>query len=103
MPYYLVYITTKDEAEARKIGKALVAERLAAGVNIYPIESIYWWEGEIKEHGEMAMLVKTRAELATKVTARVKELHSYKVPCIVGLPIEKGYPGFLKWIDQSTK
>lgn len=103
MQYCLIYITAKDEAEAKKIGKTLVGEKLAAGVNIHPIESIYWWEGEIKEHGEMAMLVKTRAELATEVTARVKELHSYKVPCIVCLPIEKGYPDFLKWIDQSTK
>jgi len=33
-PYCLIYITTKDEAETRITGKALVGERLAACVNI---------------------------------------------------------------------
>lgn len=103
MQYYLIYITTKDEEEARKIGKTLVVEKLAACVNIRPIESIYRWGGEIREESEIAMLVKTKAKLVDEVIKRVKELHSYEVPCIVSLPIEKGYPDFLKWINQSTK
>ena len=103
MPYYLIYIVTKDEEEARKIGKTLVEEKLAACVNIHPIKSIYWWEEEIMEESEIAMLVKTKAELVDEVIKRVKQLHSYEVPCIISLPIEKGYPDFLKWINQSTK
>ena len=103
MPYYLIYITTKDEEEARKIGKTLVEEKLVACVNIHPIKSIYWWEGKITEESEIAMLVKTKAELVDEVIKRVKQLHSYEVPCIISLPIEKGYPDFLKWINQSTK
>ena len=103
MQYYLIYITTKDEEEARKIGKTLVEEKLAACVNIHPIKSIYWWEEEIMEESEIAMLVKTKAELVDEVIKRVKQLHSYEVPCIISLPIEKGYPDFLKWINQSTK
>jgi periplasmic divalent cation tolerance protein len=103
MPYYSVYITTKDEEEARAIGKALVEEKLAACINIHPIKSIFWWEGEIVEESEAAMFVKTKAELVDEVFRRTKELHSYEVPCIVSLPIEKGYPDYLKWIGQSTK
>ena len=103
MQYQLVYITTGDEAEAREIGRALVEEKLAACVNIHPIQSMYRWEGEIEEAGEIAVLVKTGAELVDRVIARVKELHSYEVPCIVSWPIEKGYPAFLKWIGESTK
>lgn len=103
MQYCLIYITTGDENEARKIGRTLVEEKLVACVNFRPIKSIYRWEGEIEEEEEIAMLVKTRAELADKVIERVKELHSYEVPCIVSLPIEKGYPDFLQWIGESTK
>ncbi len=103
MPYYLIYITTKDEEEAKKIGKTLVEEKLVACVNIHPIKSICWWEGKIAEESEIAMFVKTKAELVDEVIKRVKELHSYEVPCIISLPIEKGYPDFLKWINQSTK
>lgn len=103
MQYYSVYITTKDEEEARRIGKTLVEEKLAACVNIHPIKSIYRWGGGIEEEEETALLVKTKAELADEVIERVKELHSYEVPCIVSLPIEKGNPAYLKWIKESTK
>lgn len=103
MQYYSIYITTKDEEEARKIGKTLVEEKLAACVNIHPIKSIYRWGGGIEEEEETALLVKTKAELADEVIERVKELHSYEVPCIVSLPIEKGNPAYLEWIKESTK
>jgi len=98
----LIYITAADEEEAREIGSVLVAEKLPACVNIHPIKSIYRWEGEVQEEGEVAMLVKTTARLVDKAIKRVKELHSYEVPCIVSLPIEKGNSDYLKWIEEST-
>ena len=103
MQCHSIYITTKDEEEAKRIGKTLVEEKLAACVNIYPVESIYRWEGNIEEDIEAAMLVKTKAGLVEKVISRVRELHSYEVPCIVSLPIEKGNPEYLKWIEESTR
>ena len=102
MKYCMVYITVGDEAEAREIGRRLVEEKLAACVNFCPVQSIYRWQGKIEEGGEMAMLVKTRADLVEQVIARVKQLHSYEVPDIVSLPIEKGYPPYLRWIEEST-
>ena len=101
--YRLVYITAKDEEEANRIGKALVGGKLAACVNIHPIRSIFRWQGEISQEDEVAILAKTRAELVDEVMSRVKELHSYEVPCITVLPLEKGNPDFLEWISQSTK
>ena len=101
--YCLVYVTAKDEEEASVIGKALVGEKLAACVNIHPIKSIFRWQGAISQEDEMAILAKTRAELVDEVMSRVKELHSYEVPCIVVLTLEKGNPDFLEWISQSTK
>jgi len=101
--YCSIYITTGDEDEARRIARVLVEERLAACANMLPIKSVYWWEGGIEEEGEVALLVKTKAELADEVIARVKELHSYEVPCVVSFPIEKGYAEYLRWIDESTR
>ncbi len=101
--YCLVYITTKDEEEARRIGKALIGEKLAACVNLHHIKSIFRWQGENSQEDEVAMLAKTKAELVDELVSRVKELHSYEVPCIVVLPVEKGNPDFLEWISQATK
>jgi periplasmic divalent cation tolerance protein len=101
--YCLVYITTKDKDEAKKIGRALVEEKLVACVNIHPVNSIYRWEGKIEEESEASVLVKTKAGLVGEVVNRVKELHSYQVPCVISLPIEKGNPDYLRWIEESTK
>lgn len=102
MKYCSIYITAGDEDEARKIGRTLVEERLAACVNILPIKSVYRWEDSVEEEGEVGMFVKTKEELAERVIERVNNLHSYDVPCIVSFPIEKGNPDYLRWIEEST-
>ena len=98
----LVYVVTADEKEAERIGLRLVEEKLAACANIFPIRSIYRWNGKVQKDKEVAMLIKTKSQLVDTIIARVKELHSYEVPCIVSLSIEKGCTEYLRWIDEST-
>ncbi|MBU0629764.1 MAG: divalent-cation tolerance protein CutA [Candidatus Margulisbacteria bacterium] len=101
--HYLVYITTKDKDEAKEIGLQLVKGRLAAGVNIIEkIDSIYWWEGKIRNNAEALLIAKTNEPVVTALIEMVKSLHSYKTPCIVSLPINEGNPDFLKWIDNEV-
>jgi periplasmic divalent cation tolerance protein len=102
MEFRSIYITAQDETEAKKIGQVLVGEKLVACVNYFPIKSIYRWEGDVQESKEIALIAKTRAELSDKVIERVKQLHSYKVPCVVSWIIEKGNPDYLDWIKEST-
>ncbi len=99
----LLYMTAADADEARRIGDALVAERLAACVNIIPgMTSVYRWQGGIRHDAEIVMIAKTRAELVERATARVRELHSYDCPCVVALPVVGGNPDFLSWIVEET-
>lgn len=101
--YVLGYVTAASLKEAKKIGKALVTEKLAACVNIIKgMESIYQWEGKIESGHEIVLILKSRAPLKPRITKRIKELHSYTCPCIVFLPINSGNPQFLKWIHQET-
>jgi periplasmic divalent cation tolerance protein len=103
MKKYLVYITTPTEEEAKKIAKTLVEERLASGVNILPgISSVYWWEGKINEENEIFLLGQTKESCIDELIERVKEIHSYTCPCVVAVPIEKGYKNFLGWIERET-
>ena len=104
MEFRLLYITTAKVEEARRIGKALVDERLAACANIVPgLESIYRWQGEVVEDKEILLVLKTRAELVEAAIAKVKELHSYTCPCIVALPILTGNPAYLDWLGAETR
>lgn len=101
--YSLVYITFPTKKEAKRIGQVLVKEKLAACVNIFSIFSIYRWQGKIEKSKEVAIMAKTKAKLVEKVIKRVKKIHSYQVPCIISLPIEKGYQKYLEWIEKETK
>ena len=99
-----LYMTARDKAQAEAIGRRLVEERLAACVNILDgVRSLYWWDGAVQESSEAALIAKTVRSLAPRVVARVRELHSYDVPCVVALPIETGNPEFLDWITAETK
>lgn len=99
----LLYMTAPDAEEARRIGDALVAERLAACVNIIPgMTSIYRWEGEIRHGAECVLIAKTRTELVERATARVRALHSDDCPCVLALPVAGGNPEFLAWIAEET-
>jgi len=102
MEYRSIYITASNEAEARTLGRTLVREKLAACVNYFPVNSIYWWKESIEESSEVAIIAKTRADLVDRLIERVKDLHSYEVPCVVSWIIEKGNLPFLEWIREST-
>ena len=100
--YVFMYVTTSDLNEAKKIGRVLIEEKLAACVNIFPIFSIYRWEG-IQEDNEAVMIIKTTSERVRDAMKRIKELHSYSVPCICVFNVERGNPEYLKWIEESVK
>lgn len=103
MDRHLIYITASSDDEARAIGRALVEERLAACANVLgEIGSIYWWEDELQEDAEVALIVKSTAALVPQIVERVKALHSYDCPCVVALPITTGNPAFLEWIGAET-
>ena len=102
--HFTVFITAPNEDEAASIARALVEERLCACVNIIPrIRSIYRWEGKIFDEPEVMMIAKTSSAMAPALVNRVKELHSYKVPEIICLPISTGSGDYLDWIDASVE
>ncbi|QBG46157.1 divalent-cation tolerance protein CutA [Verrucomicrobia bacterium S94] len=101
---YMVYVTAGDDAEAKRIARAVVQERLAACANILGgIQSVYSWRGDICEDHEVALILKTSGECKNELISRIREIHSYETPCIVFLPISDGHPAFLDWIDGETR
>ena len=99
----VVAFSTAAPEETRRIATALVAEQLAACVNIIDnIHSIYRWQGAIESAAESLMLIKTRANLLPAIELRLRELHSYDVPELVAVPIRLGAQPYLDWLLAST-
>jgi periplasmic divalent cation tolerance protein len=97
-----VYAVFADEAEARRIGRILVEERLAACVNVLgPCHSIYRWQGKIEVATEAAAFCKARADKADALIARIAELHSYDVPAIAVWPVDKTLPAYADWVAEE--
>lgn len=100
----VVFVTVPNEDEAVKIAKTLVEEKLAGCVNILRgIRSIYSWQGKIEDDSELLMVIKTKTTLFKELEKRVKELHSYTVPEIIGIEIKEGFKGYLDWLSEVTK
>ena len=98
-----VYTTYPSIVEAEQAGRAIVERRLAACVNILPgMISHYWWQGAIERAEEVVMIIKTRASLAERVRAAVKEKHSYTTPAVLVLPVESVDPAYHAWIEKET-
>lgn len=103
MELVFAYVTAGSRDEAARIGRALVEERLAACVNILPgMTSIYRWQGAVETAEETVLIAKTRATLFERLSERVKELHSYEVPCVVELRLGRGNPDYLGWLAAET-
>lgn len=99
----LILCTCPDAESAGRIARTLVDERLAACVNRLPgVTSVYRWQGEIHEDGEVLLLIKTRRELFEALRARVMALHPYDVPEVIALEIAAGHAPYLQWLRAET-
>jgi len=88
--------------EADRIASALVEDRLAACVQIVPATSVYRWRGTVERAAEHVLHIKTRAEFADAVEARVRALHSYDLPELIVLPVAGGSAEYLAWVRAET-
>ena len=104
MRIYFIYVTFGSLIEAKKLGKKLVKEKLAACTNIIPtIYSTYVWKNKTMIDKECSMIVKTSK---SKVKAAIKFIvkkHSYECPAVSAIPIDFAHKDFQKWINEQTK
>jgi periplasmic divalent cation tolerance protein len=99
----VILITAPSVEEARKIAHHLVAEHLAACVNIVSsVQSIFYWQEKVCDEKEVLLICKSCGSLFEKISRRVKDLHTYTVPEIIALPIVQGSKDYLRWIDETT-
>lgn len=100
---YLVLTHLPNHADAVRLARLLVEQKLAACVNIgSPVQSLYRWRGMIETATEIPLAIKTTQALYPKVEALIKENHPYELPEIVALELTAGLAHYLQWIVEET-
>ena len=100
--YQLVICTCPDENTAVNIAENIVAQKLAACVNVMPaVYSVYQWQDNVESAKENMLLIKTTQEKYSALEQVICSLHPYEVPEIIALDINSGLPDYLKWIENS--
>jgi periplasmic divalent cation tolerance protein len=99
----IVFVTCESKEQAETIAQTVVMEKLAACVNVLPgIRSCYVWEEKLTWSDEALLLIKTTRGRFDQLQGRVRSLHTYSVPEIVGVVIEEAYESYADWIDASV-
>lgn len=103
-PVTVVMTSVGTEQQAVEISEEIIARRLATCVNIVPcLRSIYRWKGKICEDTEYLLFIKTPLRLFEQVSAAIKTLHSYELPEILALSVEKSESVFHEWIHRMVQ
>jgi periplasmic divalent cation tolerance protein len=104
MDALLVLTNLPDRAAAERLADALIERRLAACINILaPCRSVYRWKGAVQHDEEHPVLIKTTAERYPALEAAIRAGHPYELPEIVAVPIERGLPDYLAWVESETR
>lgn len=99
----VVLCTCPDEATGERLAAELVDEQLAACVNLVPgLRSFYRWEGQVENDPEVLLVIKTAAAAYHRLETALQAKHPYELPEIIAVPIDRGLPGYLDWIKEST-
>ena len=102
MDYCMMIVTFADEAEAEAVTEKLFSRKLVACAQFQDVKSRYVWKGELVKDTEVLAFFKTKTGLYDEAEALIREMHSYEVPEIICLPVEKGLAEYLAWIDENT-
>ena len=98
----LLWTTFADADEAERVAETVLAEQLAACVNILaPCTSVYRWQGKVERGSEVPALFKTSPIRVRRLRDRIAELHSYDLPVIESWPASASAP-VCDWIAAET-
>ena len=99
----VVFTTVASDEEAVTFVRTLLERRLIACGTLLPAaRSLYRWQGKIADEREVVVMLKTRGARLESLRAAFAELHPYKVPELLALPVEAGTEKYLEWINGET-
>ncbi|MEB3332829.1 MAG: divalent-cation tolerance protein CutA [Synechococcaceae cyanobacterium] len=86
----LVLTTEASPRHAEALARTLLEERLVACVSLFPVCSLYRWEGRLERSDEVQLLLKTAPSQLEALRQAVLERHSYALPEWIEWPATAG-------------
>ncbi|MBL8350351.1 MAG: divalent-cation tolerance protein CutA [Burkholderiaceae bacterium] len=102
MDLLAVYTTVGSREAALKLAQAAVEGRLAACVQITPIESVYAWQGALQQEAEFRLLFKTTQRAHDALVQAIRALHPYQLPALYTLPVAACTDEYRAWVIDNT-
>jgi periplasmic divalent cation tolerance protein len=103
MAVIVLLVPCPTEALAATIADALLDDRLIACGHVRPPHtSRYRWKGAVEREREWTVELVTRADLAGKVERRIRELHPFEVPAILGTRVDHVNADYAAWVREQT-
>lgn len=97
-------VTVPNPETGEALARSLLANRLAACVNLVPgCRSFYWWENAICDEREELLIIKTHSAQLPALIEHVRSNHPYSCPEVIALSIEAGSAAYLEWLSQSLQ
>lgn len=82
-----------------KLIQILLNCKLAACITLLnKTHSFYYWNNKMEIQTEYQLLIKTKSSLKKAVFNKIKELHPYKVPELLAVPIIFSEKNYSQWI-----
>jgi len=104
MTHYIQVVTTTDTRGAAEIiASAVLADRLAACVQISECQSWFRWQGRVEQAAEFRCTIKSRSDLYPELEKTIRRCHPYEVPEILAIELCGGAATYLAWLDQELR
>jgi periplasmic divalent cation tolerance protein len=103
MKIITITTTTATAEAATELAQHVVLERLAACIQIDgPIQSIYYWQGQLSESVEYRLTCKTLAPYTERAVEVIKSRHPYEVPEIL-VSESLASQEYLDWVSSELR
>jgi periplasmic divalent cation tolerance protein len=99
MSLIAVFTTLPTRDEALSLAGSLVERGLVACAQIDTIESLYLWQGELRQEQEWRLTLKAPQAHYEAIEAAILALHPYDLPAIHALQLDRVHAPYGDWID----
>ncbi len=93
-----VYTTCNDADEARRLGKLMIEKKIAACVDTWPIQSMYYWEGKLEDRPQVMLMATTLEQKLQGAQDLIAENHRYSTPLIAGVDVRRINHDYKEWM-----